>query len=101
MDYEKISNVITFTIAFVFIFVIAICIFRSGTYGRRSNSLDERDSRIREGFNDSKRESGELAETIDSAGSHISRAKSILQRAISRSRKEKESVQDSNDSDKQ
>lgn len=101
MDYEKVFNVIAFIIAIILMLIITVCFFRGCSYRRRSDRVDERDSRIQEGFNESKRTSGELAESVESAGSHLDRAESILQGAIDRSRKEKESVQDSNDSNKQ
>ena len=101
MDYEKIFNIITTFIVFVLSVTVIICFFRGRTYRRGSNRVEERDSRIQEGFDESKRTSGELAESVESAGSHLDRAESILQGAINRSRKEKESVQDGNDSNKQ
>ena len=101
MNYEKIFNFITIFIVFVLFVTVVICFFRGCSYRRRSSRADERDSRIQEGFDESKRTSGKLAESVESAGSHLDRAESILQGAIDRSRKEKESVQDSNNSNKQ
>ena len=101
MNYEKIFNFITIFIVLVLFVTVVVCFFRGCSYRRRSSRADERDSRIQEGFDESKRTSGKLAESVKSAGSHLDRAESILQGAIDRSRKEKESVQDSNNSNKQ
>ena len=100
MDYEKIFNVITIFIVLVLSVTVIICFFRGCSDRRRSKGTDDGDKRIQEGFNESKRTSGELAESVESAGSHLDRAESILQGAIDRSRKEKESVQDSSDSNR-
>lgn len=100
MNYEKVFNIITIFIVLALSVTIIICFFRGGSYRRGSDRADERDSRIQEGFDESKRTSGELAESVKSAGSHLDRAESILQRAIDRSRKEKEPVQDSNDNNR-
>lgn len=100
MDYEKIFNIVTIFIVFILSVTIIICFFRGRSYRRGSDRTDERDSRIQKGFDESKRTSGELAESVKSAGNHLDRAESILQGAIDRSRKEKESVQDSNDSNR-
>lgn len=100
MNYEKVFNVITIFIVLALSVTVIICFFRGYSYRRRSDRVDERDSRIQEGFDESKRTSGELAESVESAGSHLDRAESILQEAIDRSRKEKESLQDSNNSNR-
>lgn len=100
MDYEKVFNVIAFIVAIILMLLVTVCFFRGRSYRRRSDRVGERDSRIQEGFDESKRTSGELAESVESAGSHLDRAESILQGAIDRSRKEKESVQDSNNSNR-
>lgn len=98
MDYEKVFNVIAFIIALILMFIITVCFFRGCSDRRRSKGTDDGDKRIQEGFDESKRTSGELAESVESAGSHLDRAESILQGAIDRSREKEESLSDSNNS---
>ena len=100
MGYEKIFNFITIFIVFVLSVTVIICFFRGCSDRRRSKGTDDGDKRIQEGFNESKRTSGELADSFESAGSHLERAELILQVAIDRRRKEKESVHDSNNSNR-
>lgn len=97
--WEKIKSAlgVAGAVLSVILFTVLLFVLRRGKAdGRRSEPVDERDTRIQEGIADSEKRAERIEEGIgraeDAVGrceEHLQRAEDILRRAIERSRQEK------------